>query len=286
MKKLSHRSDEDAAAAPVLSLSLGESQVFALCPKEDSPTWHTVFCEVNDWRPDEKVPASWKRADCMNRVAGKVAFWLDHGDILLMTGDTQEHFMHKTWPRTRLDIPKWASMRRYSFLDFKPSAAIGLQEEPVRPIKQYKRRICITARVNKYHPGRREPRPIPCPLASPDEQGRRANVAVDRGAPVTGRGPPLSSSSCAFMGATGYPVATACGQASAAAAPYQVPLSESSSGSSPSPASIPPPEEEADRESASGTEGKATRRSLYRVPRCTSRALTVPANAKHIVLNV
>ena len=64
MKELSHRSDEDAAAAPVLSLSLGESQVFALCPKEDSPTWHKVFSEINRWRPDDKVPATWKRKDC------------------------------------------------------------------------------------------------------------------------------------------------------------------------------------------------------------------------------
>ena len=98
MKELSHRSDADAAAAPVLSLSLGESQVFALCPKEDSPTWHKVFSEIENWPPGSKVPTSRKRTDLMNSIEGKVALCLDHGDILLMTGDTQEHCMSVRGP--------------------------------------------------------------------------------------------------------------------------------------------------------------------------------------------
>ena len=78
----------------------------------------------------------------MNEVIGKVAFWLDHGDICLMTGDFQEHFTHKTWPRTRLDMGTWATLRNYVFLGFMPQLASGA--EPVarsREIAQLKRRI-------------------------------------------------------------------------------------------------------------------------------------------------
>ena len=174
--------------------------------------------------------------------------------------------MHKTWPRTRLDIEQWAKTRNYHLVNIGVWSGAGYVV-PSHEIGEHQQRICITARVNKYHPGRTNPR-IVCELASPEEQRRRAN-AVDRVAPVT---------SYTFNGATAFPVETSRRQASAAASNQdQVSLSESNSS----------PEEEADIESASATtEGKATRRSLYRVPRCTSRALIVPANAKHIVLNV
>ena len=132
----------------------------------------------------------------MKMLLGKVAFWLDHGDICLMTGDFQEHFQHKTWPRSRQSVADWAKTRNYDFLDRKNA-------DPNREqLCAIGHRICITARVNKYHPGRDN---TTCPLARKNSSmpGTRA-VAVDREYPVTGQ---ASSSSYAATGPTGYPVA-------------------------------------------------------------------------------
>jgi len=83
------RNDMDTVLTPVISISLGVSAVFAVMPNKDSLSFYH----------DMLQGYSKKWTVATQHMKGRLAFLLHHGDILLMTGQFQKSFQHKTWKR-------------------------------------------------------------------------------------------------------------------------------------------------------------------------------------------
>jgi hypothetical protein len=139
--KQSCRNDLDDILTPVISLSLGDSAVFAVMPNKDhSPQLWSEMC--NGYTKKYTTAKMYMR--------GRFAFLLHHGDILLMTGNFQKSFMHKTWARGAPnqnqnvdDIVKNAGERNYVFLRF--------PDDQSRLKKSNQKRWSITGRHIHYH---------------------------------------------------------------------------------------------------------------------------------------
>jgi len=105
------------------------------------------------------------------RVRGRFAFYLHHGDILLMTGKFQEHFVHKTWRRNpQFQDPhalgEYCRSKNYSFL--------RIDNDDQRARYDLGRRFVITGRHIQYHD---DPK---CQLKvlPPDQHGPPANPLI------------------------------------------------------------------------------------------------------------
>ena len=134
MKAMSHETEEDLAQHPVLSWSLGSSQLFC------------IALERHHWIAKRIAPGEkWKTQKPKMNV--RAAFFLNHGDILLMTGDFQRCFVHKTLPMLlNDDAERNLRQKGYQYLH------LGMDLDSL-PREQAPERFCITARCNKYHPG-------------------------------------------------------------------------------------------------------------------------------------
>ena len=114
----SARNPRDLLVTPVISISLGDSAIFSVMPNnKKSPQFVTDMCSIDGWA--SKNDLKWNNARL--RVRGRFAFYLHHGDILLMTGKFQQHFIHKTWHRNpQFQDPhvlgEYCRSKNYSFL--------------------------------------------------------------------------------------------------------------------------------------------------------------------------
>jgi len=73
------RNDEDIVLTPVISISLGDSAVFAVMPnKQESPQFSFELAGCSKWTTAKAL------------MKGRFAFLLHHGDVLLMTGKFQQ----------------------------------------------------------------------------------------------------------------------------------------------------------------------------------------------------
>ena len=114
------RNDEDAILTPVISMSLGDAAVFAVMPNREAPQLFTDMCQ--GW-------SSTKWSTAKSKIRGRFAFLLHHGDILLMTGNFQKSFAHKTWKRDLTTLPsveqlkQEAGRRNYAFIHFQDDQA-------------------------------------------------------------------------------------------------------------------------------------------------------------------
>jgi hypothetical protein len=106
------RNDMDTVLTPVISISLGVSAVFAVMPNKDSLSFYHQMLQG--------YSKKWTVAT--QHMKGRLAFLLHHGDILLMTGQFQKSFQHKTWKRddgscrSVVELTKKAEDRNYSLI--------------------------------------------------------------------------------------------------------------------------------------------------------------------------
>ena len=156
------RNDEDTILTPVISISLGDSVVFAVMPnKTESPEFFYSMGGTSKWT---------NAKHCMR---GRLAFLLHHGDVLLMTGKFQKFFQHKTWKRNAncrdlRTLTESANERNYNFISFEDDQ-IRLNNDNFHDGKRY----VITGRHIHYH-DRGEP---PCLLnVLPRTQHMRTTV--------------------------------------------------------------------------------------------------------------
>jgi alkylated DNA repair dioxygenase AlkB len=129
------RDTMDEVLTPVLSISLGDSAVFAVMPNTKKAPG---LCE-------RMSAYSTRWGNIKTTINGRFAFWLHHGDILLMTGAFQRHFQHKTWKRNEgfkdnEILRKHALGHSYTFL--------GHEDSKIKT--DLKRRFVVTARHIHY----------------------------------------------------------------------------------------------------------------------------------------
>ncbi len=131
--ELAAQTPEDAKEAVVLSFSVGDTAVFCYSPNSNRNK--EFWGEMGGY-------GNWTNAK--QRVRGRVAFCVHDGDILLMTGESQNYFSHKTWPTSRLNNPTQEAINRnYKFLRF--------PDDPERTCTACGLRYNITLRMIKYH---------------------------------------------------------------------------------------------------------------------------------------
>jgi alkylated DNA repair dioxygenase AlkB len=80
------RNETDLLLTLVISISLGDTAIFSVMPNKDSPTFfEDMVTPPTGW---VKNTLKWENARLNSRA--RFAFYLHHGDILLMTGKFQQ----------------------------------------------------------------------------------------------------------------------------------------------------------------------------------------------------
>jgi hypothetical protein len=136
------RNSMDIVLTPVISISLGLSAVFAVMPNKESPVFFSDMCQ--GWS------TQWSKA--RKHIKGRLAFLLHHGDVLLMTGQFQKSFQHKTWKRddgacrNLVELTQKAKLRHYSLL-LPENDQTRLDNQDYSNNKRY----VITGRHIRYH---------------------------------------------------------------------------------------------------------------------------------------
>ena len=152
MQAMSVKSQEDAAEHPVLSWSFGSSQLFCISLSQET------------WIAGAQAGTGGQWSKRKLKLPARAAFFLNHGDILLMTGNFQEYFVHRTLQMVYNPNPQAVlGQKNLQYLH------LGMTTDCV-PQDTETRRFCITARINKYHPGRPGVR---CDLQAVDFQESR-----------------------------------------------------------------------------------------------------------------
>jgi hypothetical protein len=133
----------DNVLTPVISISLGLSAVFAVMPNNrESPEFFDNMCQ--GWS------TQWSTAK--KHIKGRLAFLLHHGDILLMTGQFQKSFQHKTWKRddgvcrSLVELTQKADKNNYSLI-LSENDQNRLDKQDFNINKRY----VITGRHTHYH---------------------------------------------------------------------------------------------------------------------------------------
>ena len=136
------RHDMDIVLTPVISISLGLSAVFAVMPNKESPVFFSDMCQ--GWS------TQWSKA--RQHIKGRLAFLLHHGDVLLMTGQFQKSFQHKTWKRddgscrNLVELTQKAKLKNYSLI-LSENDQTRLDNQDYSNNKRY----VITGRHIRYH---------------------------------------------------------------------------------------------------------------------------------------
>ena len=91
----SARDEWDFLVKLVMIVSLGDSAIFSVMPNRDSPTFFAKMVVQSGCASKREL--LWEKVRLQSKA--RFAFYLHKGDILLMTGKFQKHFIHKTWER-------------------------------------------------------------------------------------------------------------------------------------------------------------------------------------------